>query len=204
MLAVCYSLLYLEYLGIISHLSKVMQYDDITIDGVTRKLKATLDRLHEMENTVPEKIMQLASDIGEELKYKEEQLHLPRGSNREQVISGVTKIMEDLLSATITALEHRLSFSSNPFLSAASVFSPSTWPSNSSALARYGYSEIQLLATHFEAPLKARNYDPEACLNEWAELKLRVQELLRMNPKLKYLALWQRILNESGKTPPIF
>ena len=34
--------------------------------------KATLDRLHEMENTVPEKIMQLASDIGEELKYKEE------------------------------------------------------------------------------------------------------------------------------------
>lgn len=68
----------LEYLGIISHLSKVMQYDDITIDGVTRKLKATIDRLHEMESTVPEKIMQLASEIGEELKYKEEQLHLPR------------------------------------------------------------------------------------------------------------------------------
>ena len=108
--------------------------------------------------------------------------------------------MKDLLSATITALEHRLSFSSNPVLSAASVFSTSTWPSDSLTLARYGYSKIQLLAPHFKAPLKARNYDPEACLNEWAELKLRVQELLRMNPKLKYLALWQRILNESEKT----
>ena len=60
--------------------------------------------------------MQLASDIGEELKYKEEQLHLPRGSNREQVISGVTKIMKDLLYATITALGHRVSFSSNSVL----------------------------------------------------------------------------------------
>ena len=86
--------------------------------------------------------MQLASDIGEELKFKEEQLHLPRGSNREQVISDVTKIMKDLLSATITALENWLSFSSNPVLSAASVFSPPTWLSNSSALARYRYSEI--------------------------------------------------------------
>ena len=186
----------LEYLGIISHLSKVMQYDDITIDGVTRKLKATIDRLHEMESTVPEKIMQLASEIGEELKYKEEQLHLPRGSKREQVISGVTKITKDLLSSTITALESRLSFSSNPVLSAASVFPPSTWPSDSSELARYGYTEIQQLTRHFEAPLKARNYEPEACLNEWAELKLQVQELLRMNP-----TLWQRILNESQTNP---
>ena len=131
------------------------------------------------------------------MKYKEEQLHLPRGSNREQVISDVIKILKDLLSATFIALEHWLSFSSNPVLSAASVFSPSTWLSNSSALARYGYSEIQLLATHFEAPLKARKYDLEACLNEWGKLKLRKQELIRVNPKLKYLALWQRILNES-------
>ena len=80
--------------------------------------------------------------------------------------------MKDLLSATITALELRLSFSSNPVLSAASVFSPSTWLSNSSTLARYGYSEIQLLATHFELPLKARKYDLEACLNEWAKLNI--------------------------------
>ena len=83
--------------------------------------KATFDRLHEMENTVSEKSTQLASDIREEMKYKEEQLHLPRGSNREHVISGITNFMKDLLSATITTRENSLSFSSNPVLSAASV-----------------------------------------------------------------------------------
>ena len=77
------------------------------------------------------------------------------------------------------------------------MFSPSTWPSDSSALARYGYSEIQLLATHFEVPLKTRNYDPDAYFNEWAKMKLLTQELLQVNRKRKYLALWQRILNES-------
>ena len=52
------------------------------------KLNATLERLHEIERMVPEKIMQLPNETGEELKYEEEQLHLPRGSKREQVISG--------------------------------------------------------------------------------------------------------------------
>ena len=190
-----------EYLGVVSHLSKVLQYDDITIDGVVKKLKATIDRLHEMEKTVADKVLQLVRDLGEELTYKGKQLKLPRGSNREQVIDGITKLAKDLISGTITALKSRLSFTSDPILSAASVFSPSTWPSDSSALARFGYSEIQLLAKHFETSLKTRHYEPAACINEWAELKLRIQELLQLNPRQKYLALWQRILHEFEGNP---
>ena len=106
--------------------------------------------------------------------------------------------MKDLLSSTITALESRLCFSSNPVLSASSLFSPSVL-----ALARYGYTKIQQLTKHFEASIKAQNYEPEACLNEWAELKLRVQELLQLNPTLKCLAMWQRILNESQTNPSL-
>ena len=121
--------------------------------------------------------------------------------SKEHAISGVTKLIKDLISGTITALDARLSFASDPILSAASVFSPSTWPSDSSALARFGYSEIQVLAAHFENPLKSRNYKTEGCIDEWAELKLRVQELLKLDPKQKYLALWKRILCESGDNP---
>ena len=70
-----------EYLhvGAVGHLSKVLQYDDITIDGVVRKLKATIDRLREMEKTVTDKVQQLAIGLGEELTYKQEKLELPRG-----------------------------------------------------------------------------------------------------------------------------
>ena len=93
-----------EYLGVVSHLSKVLQYDDITIDGVVKKLKATIDRLHEMEKTVADKVLQLVRDLGEELTYKGKQLKLPRGSNREQVIDRITKLAKDLISGTITAL----------------------------------------------------------------------------------------------------
>ena len=131
-----------EYLGTVSHLSKLLQYDDITIDGVTRKLKATIDRLHEMEKAVGDKVLQLASSLGEEVTYKQEKLTFPRGLNKEQVISGVTKLIKDLISGTIAALDERLSFASDPISLAASVFSPSTWPSDSLALARFGYSEI--------------------------------------------------------------
>ena len=65
------------------------------------------------------------------------------------------------------------------------MFSPSTWPSDSSALARFGSSEIRVLATHFENPLNSRHYDPEVCVDEWAELKLRIQELQKVDPTTK-------------------
>ena len=48
---------------------------------------------------------------------------------------------------------------------------------------------------------KSRHYDPEVCVDERAELKLRIQELQKVDPKQKYLALWQRILRESGDNP---
>lgn len=102
--------------------------------------------------------MELVRDLVEELTYKQEQLKLQRGSSKQQVISGVTKIIKDLISGTISALGSRLS---DPILSAACVFSPSTWPSDSSALASCGHTETLQFASHFEIPLRARSYEPE-------------------------------------------
>ena len=37
-----------EFLGVIQHLSKVLQHDNVTIDGATRKFAATKERLQNM------------------------------------------------------------------------------------------------------------------------------------------------------------
>lgn len=110
--------------------------------------------------------------------------------------------MKKLLSGTISALEvHFSSFKSNPVLLATSIFSPFTWPSDHSALARFGYEEVSLLSAHFSQPLLQGGYAPESCVDEWPELKLRVQEIHSLKLLVKYLPMWQRILNE-GKTQP--
>ena len=83
------------------------------------------------------------------------------------------------------------------------VISPFTWPSDRSALERFSYDDIHLLSTHFSHPLQQRGYTPESCVDEWPELKLRVQEILSREPTMKYLALWQRILTEHKMEPAL-
>ena len=130
---------------------------------------------------------------------------MPRGySNKESVISAVTALMEKLLSGAISTIEVRFSsFKSNPVLLATGIFSPFTWPSDHSALAKFGYDEVCLLSTHFSHPLRQTGYMPESCVDEWPELKLRVQEIRSLEPMLGYLPMWQRILNEGKMQPAI-
>ena len=110
----------------------------------------------------------------------------------------MTTLMKKLISEVISILEvHFSSFQSNPVLSATSVFSPSTWPSDSSALVSFGYDQICQLSTHFSHTLQQRGYTPESCVDEWPELKLRVQESCSIEPTLQYLTMWQNILKES-------
>ena len=112
--------------------------------------------------------------------------------------------MEKLISGAISAFEVRFSsFKSNPVMLATRVFSPFTWPSDRSALERFGYDDIRLLSAHFSYPLRQRGYTPESCVDEWPELKLRVQEILSTEPTIKYLALWQRILTEHKMEPAL-
>ena len=90
-----------------------------------------------MAASVPATIAQDADSLGEDLVYEDEELYIPRGfGSREAVVTCVTSLMETLLSGTVTALNARLSsFESSEILKASSVFSPSTWPSDSGLLA---------------------------------------------------------------------
>ena len=174
-----------------------------TVDGVTRKFAATKERLENMLSTVGGTIE--AQTLGEALTYKGEQLKIPRGySGKGAVVTAVTTLMEKLISGAISAFEVRFSsFKSNPVMLATRVFSPFTWPSDRSALERFGYDDIRLLSAHFSYPLRRRGYTPESCVDEWPELKLRVQEILSTEPTIKYLALWQRILTEHKMEPAL-
>ena len=68
------------------------------------------------------------------------------------------------------------SFDSCPVLMASKVFSPFCWPTEASALAAFGYSEVQQLCSHFAYALQQQGYSPESCIEEWPELKLRVRD----------------------------
>ena len=58
--------------------------------------------------------------------------------------------MQQLLSGAISELEACFSsFELIEILKASRVFSPSTWPFDPSALARFGYDEIQLLQSNY-------------------------------------------------------
>lgn len=100
------------------------------------------------------------------ISYKGEKLKVPRGyASKTAVVGAVAKLMQSFLSGAIKALDDRFSsFSSNPVLAATSVFSPHTWPSESSALAEFGYDNIRKLSTHFTLPLQQQGYSPDSCI----------------------------------------
>jgi len=158
------------------HFSKVLQYDDLTIDGVTRKFTATKERLQNMLSTLESSISKEAQGLGDDLCYKGERLKVPRGySDKRSVVNAVTTLMKSIITNAISALQVRFSsFDSNECLKATAVFSPTTWPSDPTALAKFGYDQIHLLSTHVSQALVERGYTHESCIKEWPELKLRV------------------------------
>ena len=66
-----------EFLAVIQHFSKVLQYDSITIDGVTRKFTATKERLQNMLGSIGSAVSKEAENLGELLTYEGEQLKVP-------------------------------------------------------------------------------------------------------------------------------
>ena len=112
--------------------------------------------------------------------------------------------MKKLLAGAIEAINIRFAtFDSSPVLMASKVFSPFSWPTESSALAAFGYSEIQQLSSHFALLLQHQGYLPESCIEEWPELKLRVREIYTKEPTMQYLPMWRRILNEYKENPAL-
>ena len=159
-----------------------------------RKLSATKERLDSMSATTAASIAHDAQSLGDSFMYEDEQLKVPRGfASSEAVVKCVTGLMQQLLTGTVSALSARFSsFEFCAVLKASNVFSPSTWPSDSSVLARFGYEEIHLLSNHFSGPLQHRGYKPELCVDEWPELKLKVVHTLSLEPSMQYLNLWRR------------
>ena len=131
-----------EFLAVVQHFSKVLQYDTITMDGVTQKFTATKERLENILSSVGSAISKEAQNLGEHLIFE--------GEQHKSVVTAVTTLMKKLISGAISILGVPFSsFKSNSVLLATSIFSPLTWPSDHSTLAKFGYNEVRLHSTHF-------------------------------------------------------
>ena len=189
-----------EILASIQQFSKVLQYDSITSDGMLRSLAATKESLGNVLSTVDSSLFSTVESLGEDLNHQGETLKIPPGYADKMAVSTAVSqlsLLKKLISEIVKGLDSRfLTFNSNLIVQAMSVFSPFCWPSDSTALAQFGYDEIRLLSSHFSHPLQHRGCSPESCVVEWPELKLRVQEILSTDPTIKYLPMWQRVLHE--------
>ena len=116
--------------------------------------------------------------------------------------SAVCQLMKKLFSEAVKALESCFStVGVKSVTQAMSVFSPHSWPRESSSLAGFGYDEISLLSSHFSLPLQHAGCSPECCCEEWPELKLRARQILTKEPSVSYLLMWKRILEEYKDNP---
>ena len=108
----------------------------ITSDGVIRGLAAANENMHSSIDTA----ISLAVDkLVDDLSYQGDTLIVPRGyASKAAVVSAVSTLMKKLLGGDTAAIINRFaSFNSNPVLLASKVFSPFSWPTESSALTDY-------------------------------------------------------------------
>ena len=117
----------------------------VTSDGVIRRLAATKERLENMHSSIDTAISSAVDKFGDDLSYQGETLIVPRGyASKAAVVPAVSTLMNKLLEGAIAAIINQFaSFNSNPVLLASKVFSPLSWPTESSVLTTFGYSEIQ-------------------------------------------------------------
>ena len=94
-----------EFLGAIQHLSKVLQYDNITTNVVVQKLAATNERLEIMYSSIDSAISEAADSLGEDLSYQGETLKIPHGyASKSAVVTAVSTLMKKLLTGAIEAI----------------------------------------------------------------------------------------------------
>ena len=150
-----------------------------------------------MHSSIDTAISTAVESLGDDLSYQGETLKVPRGyASKSTVVTAVSTLMKKLLAGAIEAINICFAtFDSSPVLRASKVFSHFSWPTESSALAAFCYSEIQQLSSHFALLLQHQGYLPESCIEEWPELKLRVREICTKEPTMQYLPMWRRILN---------
>ena len=111
--------------------------------------------------------------------YQRERLKVHRGyGNKEGVVTAVAVLMKQLISEAISTLDTHFSSFQQVVLISRCVLFPSTWTFERAVLAKFGHEEIHLLSTHFAHPLQDRGYTPDVCMDEWAELKIKVVHVL--------------------------
>ena len=76
------------------------------------------------------------------------------------------------------------------------IFDHKIWPEE---LTTYGEDDLRTLATHFQDPLEKHGFNLASAEQEWATMKVFIHSNLN---KVRYDALWQRMLTEHEQDYP--
>ncbi|XP_070579059.1 zinc finger protein 862-like [Ptychodera flava] len=109
----------------------------------------------------------------------------------------LSKVM--LINACIDQINTRFrSFDDDPILDATKVFDPSNWPQNRDALRTYGVAQINTLVTNFRDLLRRQpDFSEDDVALEWTGLKPVVSAIVNVDPRLRFLDIWQRVLRQN-------
>ena len=87
----------IEFLSAIQHLSKFLQYDSITTDGVLQTFTATKEKSGKFSSIIDSSVATLVGSLGEDLSYQGEALKVPccGQSCDKHLLSVVTKALDN-------------------------------------------------------------------------------------------------------------
>lgn len=163
--------LLLDVIKDVSKASLFFQRDDVTVSAVQLKIDTLCGALDAMNLRPGEHVRSFCAEITDDNVFKG--IHLTRENGDD---ASYTPIKTALTTSAKDYFHKRFSnFQEDPVLcGAADLSNPQLWPRERQDLLVFGENKLTDIKQHFQALLRRHNFDEQACLDEWLELKLLV------------------------------
>ena len=163
--------LLLDVVKEVSKVSLLFQRDDVTVSAVQLKIDTLCGALDAMNLRPGEHVRSFCVEITDDNMFKETHLKRVNGDD-----ASFMSIKSGLITSAKEYFHKRFSnFQEDPVLrGAADLSNPLLWPRERQDLLIFGENKLTDIIHHFQALLTRHNFDEQACLDEWLELKLLV------------------------------
>ena len=147
------------------------QRDDATVSAVQLKIDTLCGALDAMNLRPGEHVRSFCAEITNDNVFKG--IHLTRENEDDACY---TTIKTELTTSAKEYFRKRFSnFQEDPVLhAAADISNPQLWLRDRQDLLAFGENKLTGITQHFQTHLTRHNFDEQACLDEWLELKLLV------------------------------
>ena len=176
---------------------KLARYLDVTVSAVQLKIDTLCGALDAMNLRPGEHVRSFCAEITDDM-FKETHLKRVNGDD-----ASFMSIKSGLITSAKEYFHKRFSnFQEDPVLrGAADLSNPLLWPRERQDLLIFGENKLTDIIHHFQALLTRHNFDEQACLDEWLELKL----LVYRRPQLREQSIqhfWCHVFTAFGNEFP--